>query len=428
MKKLLSLLLALALCLSVAACDSSDKGSGKGGQAVVPVPDLTAAVQKLDSATSLQLTFRFEQSDNGYTSSTYQTYQMLKKDSGIQIRVNVQEDVPTGMGGSSNMETHSFYYEDNIGYYVDLYTIPKATTKVVNSENFTLYDALESHSDLLITNKTGFVEAFAAMNPTAIVKDGLTICSKDITIREYLTLMNALSGEVYVSEEDLAGITYDSLIATVSVDSQGYLYDIALKTEMQGMTATITIALDQINQLQTLEIPDIAKNFAYTINTRLEIRDGLMRAHYSYDNWSANYFVEDEGWVDVTCTGLGFVGFGDYYYDDYAVEFYEIPAEIDGIPVTYVSDILNNHFSSVTVDRLVIPAGAIVNLCGVWGETSTQYYCENTTLFFHDTKDAVISNVHTADEASIPSNSPIAKAIYYGSEWGYINGIPTPIG
>lgn len=427
MKKLLSLLLALVLCLSMAACGGANQDADKGGQAAVDVPDLVAATQKLSSASSLQFTFRVDQSGNGYSHSTYQTYQMIKKDDSIQIRVDTQQEVPNGMG-DTNLENCSFYYEDKLGYYEDLSMQPRATTKVMNSENFTLYDAVSAHSDLSNPNTTGFIETFAALNPTASVQDGLTVCTKELTLKDYVALIAALTGDDDFSEESFTDITIDSMVASASVDAQGYLCDITLKTEVQGITGTISLALTQINQLQSIEVPDIAKNFAYTQNTCLDIWDGPIRAHYRYEDWTVSRFVDDEGWVDETYTGLGFVGFGDYYADDYNVALYEIPAEIDGTPVTYVQDILYNHFSSVTVDQLVIPAGTVVNLCGALDETGAHYYCENTTLFFHDTKDAAISNVHTADEPDLPSDTPIAKAIYYAGEWEYVDGIPTPIG
>ena len=101
-------------------------------------------------------------------------------------------------------------------------------------------------------------------------------------------------------------------------------------------------------------------------------------------------------------------------------------SQIDDIPVLEVQDILNDKDCTVSVKRLVIPVDIQVNIQGIYEGTSFITNTENTTLYFLDQEENVGKFFYVEGQSSNNPEAVYFQAAYYGGQWDYVDGIPTP--
>lgn len=417
MKRLLCLVLAVILCVSIAACSEEQKPHGNVNENESVSEDiltnLNAAVEKLMESESFEVVTTDKSMGEA---EAVVTYQLATIDGQTHIRVD-----GNAVSGSQNVDFSS-YYLGNQRFTGDLYGSWPTVTKTIYEDGITLPEVIQPELDV-----TAFLETFAALQPTTKVKDGMTQYTKKLSKEEFLQFYACIYGEdAYI---DLFPIGFYS--ASVEVDSQGVLHKVTFEGPLESRTLTV----GRINEITSLEMPesvrDFEYDFTYSLRTSLVVEKGEQRVIYQPNGWQ-DYpsFVTGGGdWNNVDF-GFGFAGFESYYKDDYIVEVAEVPEEIDGIPVVRVCGVIDGGFGDVKVKRLVIPEGVQINICGVWEGDKTVFYTENTTLFFCDTEENVIKMFSTPDTPSLEFEGeelPMFQAAYYAGQWEYVDGIPTPL-
>ena len=387
MKKLLSLALVLSFCLTLVACGQSD----------VPAPDLYAAAEKLATAQSYRITVS---RTDGVKPSTH-TYQIVRND-GITYMLTEFE------GGNSPYKS-TMYYEGNVCYYTHP-TEGDTQHKTIYEDGYQLEDIV-CGTDLQ-GDMNGFFDAFLATSPECTQKDGMTVASKKLSKDDYISL--AYKVFTFIDEEY---INLGKGTVSVSVDSEGYLREIDLRTGLLRAGASITFTFDKINEIPSLEAPDFAKNFSANMGfgnptidspfTNIGVIKGDVGTTYEY-----NPMIIDQ-W-----DGLCFNGFSTDKEEEYVIPVYEIPEEVDGIPVKYIS-FMYTPFTTIRVERVVIPKGI------KFLPASEDDNKIDTVLFFYDAEENVEKNFGTWEEPA--EDIYCYKAAYYAGEWEYVDGIPTPL-
>lgn len=417
MKRLLCVVLAVALCLAFSACGKELKPQGTAGENETLNEDilanLNAAVEKLMESDSFEVITTDKSMGEA---EAVVTYQLATIDGQTHIRVD-----GNAVSGSQNVDFSS-YYMGNQGYTGDLYSSWPTVTKTIYEDGVTLPEVIHPEMDV-----TAFLETFAALQPTTKVKDGMTQYTKSISKEEFLQFYACIYGEdAYI---ELFPVGFYSV--SVEVDSQGVLRRVTLKGPFESRTLTV----NQINEIASLEMPDSVRNFTYdftySLRTCLVVEKGEQRVVYQPNCWQ-DYpsFVTGGGdWNNVDL-GFGFLGFESYYKDDYVVEVAEVPEEIDGVPVVRVCGVIDGGFGDVKVKRLVIPKGVQISMGGTYEGDEMLFYSENTTLFFCDTEENVVKTFSTPDAPSVEIEGeelPMFQAAYYAGQWEYVDGIPTPL-
>lgn len=418
MKRLLCFALAVVLCLTFSACTEGSNSQGvAGGNEQLNediLANLNAAVEKLMESDSFEVITTDKSMGEA---EAVVTYQLATIDGQTHIRVD-----GNAVSGSQNVD-FSRYYMGNQGFTGDLYSSWPTVTKTIYEDGITLPEVIQSELDV-----TAFLETFAALQPTTKVKDGMTQYTKSISKEAFLQLYACIYGEdAYI---DLFPVGFYSV--SVEVDSQGVLRQVTLKGPFESRTLTV----NRINEITSLEMPesvrDFEYDFTYSSRTSLVVEKGEYSNLYVPNRWQ-DYpsFVTGGGDWDNADFGFGFAGFPSGYGVDYLVEVAEVPNEIDGVPVVRVTDVLYGcpWAGNVKVERLVIPQGVHINISGVWNGDKTEFYTENTTLFFCDTEENVIKMFSTPDTPSVEIDDelPMFQGAYYAGQWEYVDGIPTPL-
>ena len=418
MKKLLAILLTLAMLLSIAttftACGDSgyknddeeeveekeddEKENGENGEnnnATAKPGTLSAAAEKLKTADSYTLNIAQTQTRDNQgnimgmafaVSKTTKTIRFSEKDGQI-------------IDGVSDMESGGeAIYVNTEGYVLDPYE--KAINKVISDVPFTLEDLLKSEGVIVSYGPDSVLGRFDALNPNKnTTDDGTTFLVAELTVKQWGELYVGLTGEE-IPEEIVNMLS--NPIAQATISPEGYLSNFHMQItqtyEGTSMNVAMTFAINDVNST-VVTVPEYAKNYEVGEGATVTYITNGMKAHYRCD-W--NYYDGE------TVHEMHFVGFGEKYNDEYTVETYTILDSIEGVPVRFLDQLIWN--GNIQVKRLVIPAGVVLSYYIYGGE--------NTTLFFEAPREAV--------DFGDNSESYFA-GVYYAGEWSIVNGIPTPL-
>ena len=407
-KRIIALLLTALMVLSLAACgEKGDKEpSGK--------TDLAAAAEKLKSAKSYRLVFSMENKAAQEKDGVRQEYHgvntltcLLTRKDGVTT-INAEEKMEVTSNGQTN-ETVSgqYYFNGKEAYVLDPYD--KKTNKIASDTDFDMAYVMDEVANMVI-NSTDYevLKKIEQLNPKKSTSGGVTSYELNkMKPKDFAAVYAKLGGDMDVEEIEAALSEDNTLNMVVKVNKDGYLTE--FRVDMLNITAQqatqdmiITFAFDQIDQVSSNEAPDFVKSFV--------LIDGMEYTQIA-NGKKVRYVCRD---VAVEKAGFWFEGFSGRYDDEYTVDSYEIAAQIEGKPVTDVGNIVWN--GNITVERLIIPAGAKIHLY--------QDY-EGTTLFFKDNEQDVEKNFIIAGQQD-PEGLYAVKAAYYAGQWEMVNNIPTP--
>lgn len=384
------------------------------------------AAAKLSEAHSLQLTVSMLNQANTYSYENAYTFQMSNIPDGAQtILFSQSGSMVSGSDIFESVGDQAFYLGRTAFIRYAHSDHPNTATKRINDESFVLTSVVAEQTGLSFpSGGNSMVAAFAALSPTANPQADGSVCYRlqNMTPEQFSAVYSILAGRD--ATQEILNSMGNSCSANIQadVDPQGYLTQ--FKLELLNVASndgtqniTILFTIDRINAIDSIEIPDYVTAFTPVNNTQIICTQEGQTAHYFY-------YTTTES--DTNNLGLVFGGFGDTFADDYTVESYEIPSQIDGTSVTEVQSILNNTFCSVNVARLVIPTGVKVNIRGVYADNAFESYTKNTVLFFNDKQEDVEKTFFVEGETTNLEEAVFFKAAYYAGQWEYVDGIPTP--
>lgn len=366
-------------------------------------PVLEAALAKVSNASSYTLTIVDTDDDLECDYNAVTTVQVTKGANASLLYESVEEWTDhTDDGDETGTGAHyQLYFQGTTGYEQN-----------TSLRNYKYYLDTEMTVDRLLLHQDGFsirnTEAlfqFAELGPVATEnEDGsVTYALNNTTIENFLSVYLLLSSGDEEEKEETAQ-WYEQVCADdtvlnilVSIDAQGcfsmlYFEMIDMVDDEYVWSETSRYTITEVNTTE-VSVPDFAENFTYGRWGCAVIVNDDAYAYYLYEE---EYFR--------------FQGFGTYARDDYTVSCYKLCTEIEGVPVAGGNAALYNTFCDVTVERLVIPSGLHF--------TYTGSYLGDTILFFED----------TMEERFDPELYDVAAGVYYGGQWEYVDGIPSPIG
>lgn len=404
MKKILALLLSVLLLFAFVGCEADESKEADGGKngsqnATVTTGGMAAAAQKLTTASSYRFRIITIEDINGEKDERSKEYLVVKGKDGATI-------LNQNNKGTDAEEKSKFYYEGKVGYVYDAHRTPTKIGKVISDTPFTFASLFEREELIPVKNdETGALAVFDSMKPTATKeKDGILYEIKNMTKDQFLKVYTALVNDQEAVDE-MNKMPIKSFKIVCRADNNGYFkeFTFGITVEMDGQTATqeLKFVVDGVNNTK-IEKPDFVKEYKFEADTEVIYLNNGQDAHYYYE---VDY---NNNRKEIVC----FNGFGTNYIDDYVVEQYKVLADVEGIKVTQVSEILANPFCSVKVKRLIIPAGVKLGCFSSEDDESV-----STAFYFEDTKAKA-----KIDEEMLE----YAKEIYYAGEWEYVDGIATP--
>ena len=428
MKKVFALLLAMLLALTLLACGKDESKETTGAiptTAPATVPTTTAGAMaalegsdtKLRELSSFLLTIQMDNTagDMRYVDEMVYSYQ---KNADGTPTISVENVVKMYRGEESRENVNERrWYSANVGFVSNGGSVEKK----IKDEGFDLSFVVGRTPNFDIDPKNStLIAEFAALSPVqSSANDGATLyrlenMSRENCVKVYMAMTGMSQEEA--NEMPPAGAFH----AQATVDADGYLRQFRLdmldvETSEGKQSMVITFTVDQLNAVQNLAKPDYAENFSLTEDATIcHIQNGW-DAYYKYTTKDGSMTGEQ---------GLWFVGFGRYARDSYTVDSYRICQQLDGVKVEGIRGALYNGNSSVTVERLIVPAPMQI------GGVDNSDGAETVTLFFEAPEEAVTKSFlleDDAEDAYDPSTGMYRlrfKAAYYAGQWELTNGIP----
>lgn len=457
MKKLLAILLAMAMVLSIATVftgcgetatdetkDAEETKDGatapKGTEGTNPTEgnnqgdnnqgdnnqsgsDALLTGKLLDAAKMLKTvdSYRFVMtSAQNYSDGSYamaNTYKVSKLNNTISFSEKTNY---TNSGQTTTRDGDNGYYANTVGYVEDSYN-EGIVNKQISDVPFTLEFILTREEGMVVSHESDSVlSLFDSMNPTRTTEaDGSIKLTVATTKTQWIALYGSLTDQ---EMPESVAETLVSQSAYGKISKEGYLSEFCMTAQVsqegETMSTDLLFTVDAINAT-TVETPDFVANFQLAEYAEVVYFVGGTDAHYEY-NWDY-YDSEQKFYMD-------FRGFGEHYDDSYTVESYTILSEVEGVPVRFMENVVNN--GTITVKRLVIPAGVHVDIRGNYGENGFVSGAEETTLFFEDPEAGVDKTFFLLGEqppADYWYDPVYVKAAYYQGQWEYVDGIPTPL-
>lgn len=385
---------------------------------------LEAAVTNLSRANAFRLTVSMINSTDSFSYENIYNFTFAKQVDGTQVVLCTQSNALTADGQSIESPGDQAYFQGKTAYIQYVHGSPSsATAKWISDIPFTLTSVLADRSGLdFSSGGDSMASAFSVLSPDCILNaDGsVSYQLQNMTKEQFFSVYSIFSGE-QAAQEMLASIG-KSCAFHIQADINPQAYLSQFKLEITNISSgsghqsiTIVFSISQVNGFDHIPTPDYVKNFALEDGTEVICTQNGIAAHFSYQSSA----TEDGG-------GLVLTGFGDRNSDAYAVEYYQVPAQIGGTPVALVRSVLNNTVSSVAVERLVIPTGVAIQIQGHYTGDVFETHTENTVLFFTDTKENVASTFYVEGETSGNPEAVYFKAAYYAGQWDYVDGVPTP--
>ena len=405
MKKAIAIALCLCIAFSLVACEEA-AGSAPGDSA--SMPDLYAAVEKLAEADSFRITI---ERNDGIKPET-ELNQITRSDGELRMLCYSKRyaNANTLVEGTSYVEGNEHYYSSSEDSY--------RQSKTIYADGCQIEEIVCSYG--LVGDTKAFLDAFLATAPQSQTKDGMMVLSKKLSKEEYIALAYKIFS--FIDEDYFA---LGKATVSVTVDAEGYLREVALKADLLGSSPSISFIIDQINEIAPLERPDYAENFTPNVGAPGENSKRLIVSSVSIRNGEYTAVYEHHPYMWSQQRGWTFIGFDGNWADSYVIPVYEIPEQIDGLPVEAFLCVFNNPFMQVEVERIVIPKGVKTLPAGEDGAESSNIM--DTVLFFHDAEEDVEKNFGTWDKPHSNEDLYCYKAAYYAGEWEYVDGIPTPL-
>lgn len=398
MKRVIAIALCLCIAFGLVACEEA-AGSAPGDSA--SIPDLYAAVEKLAEADSFRIT---TERNDGIKPATY-IDQIAHIDGELRMLCYSK-----AYANANTLVEGTSYFEGNVQYQVFDYI----QRKTIYEDGYQITQIVCGD---LVGDTKAFLDAFLETEPQCQTKNGMTVLSKKLPKEEYISLAYKIFS--FIDEDYFA---LGKATVSVTVDSEGYLREVALKADLLGARPSITFTIDQINEIDSLEAPDYAKNFVSNIGVRKEpLEDSMDSEVYIIKGDVAAVYTNTP--IDLETRGGWMMG-GFEGEAGIVVPCHEILEQIDGFPV--LSAVPGNYGNNkAVVERVVISKGVKISNGGEYGYGANNMI--DTVLFFCDAEENVLKSFYVLGDPYYDGESYCYKAAYYAGEWEYVDGIPTPL-
>lgn len=430
MKRILALLLAAMMLLSLAACERDDTPTttaSKPGESnptssststptTPEEPDvlsvLTDAIAKTMSAKSYVMQHGMVAEFQGEEFEDLTTVMVSKATDGTLTALSTK---------SAYIYDYQDYIDDiiyvcgNVAYQQDAYIVPTRCYKHISDTSFGVDMVVDPSNYTEMFPNENLLSDFVAQTPVVTESDGETV----YTISGIEIIYQVMSGTPWPEDQapEMDGMQYEGVFLSMRVNAKGYFSGFSLDMKLYDAesdmhaTQNLVMSIDKLDEEVTIEEP------AFIAETKqwdeYHIHENGYEAVYTVDTDYDGEYTERLGKI---CVFRGMVYDRN---DPPIIPVYKVLAEIDGIPVAFVLS-YDDYPYIACIEKLIMPKGVSFGI----------RHCDgmhpDTELYFESTEEELNNYIYVIGNEYDGWGQGV-KAAYYAGEWEYVDGIPTPI-